>query len=839
MGDRVRSVGEAIENLDRDTVPGYPWKKMGFSTKGDLVDCPDLEETYNRYEREVEDWYAHGRGKQPVHYFYVFGKKDFYSMKKIEGKTRRTIQCADTMSTIFLDRWLGKRIRAVEDNEIGVACANTPEQTRTIYEMLRESGFAKESVGYDFTAWDRSLPTELLEITIEELCRGLPKWVVDHVKYLHCHSPFIVSGRHGGIIIFRTGGTPSGIFITSIINTILHDGIDKVFYWMKDLPVVLMSAGDDGIHFGDERIVESIPDYVEYAKGLGLEAKPDMETGSGTDYVSFLATKYILLPSKGIWVRIPTDFGRATQKFPEAVTSDDPSVLYNMFVEISGLVLRMREGVPGDSFPPLLNWFDEYYNKSTFQLLALHGYKSQSLVVDKMKSQRKIGKRSAPKTLQKLKEKKNTPIAKPAAKPQKKSVKAAPRKRTIRRSHLRSDPSVYHAHASAAALHPRVVGFIPSHYGNLRQPLVPVTLTSSFRIQIPTGQSGQFIFPFANADSSVGSDKMVAFYGLIAATNSNASATAMTYYTYAQRLSDVYPFAAYVGSDTICVSGPGNVQCTVVRGSYLDEYPIFTWISPNSTFAFPQPAGGMLANASAQYKHNEVCTRFQSMYGTPVSTVHGNPLAGMPRAKGEFFDANLPPQVGWRGDTPLAATNSNNGLSLDQLMASPAYLGAAHDVTAPICCVENVSANTITLLVDCQRTYYLTPTEQALANVSYSTLLESTGLRVDSRIMLLASGGAVGSTAAEAAVKKIDATLAHPALSQPLDGGVDPKPIAEAVKANPVVAKSKPKHGDSYEERFVGVMDNAVKPLEEAGEFMWDHREDIISGFKWLSELLA
>lgn len=334
LGNIVRDIGESADfksGLRLASKNGEPLESLGISTKKDLLDPSiDWEEVLGfpgvKTIDQLVDYLLSvvDAGGNVATIMRVFPKVDMHSLKKIVGKKYRTIQLQDAISFLMMRKRLQKRIEAIHEQVDwdGVLAQFFPTFKSKVFAPC-EKAF---SSGEDYSSWDKTVSAPLMEMAIRILCEGMNEnfinWVINDAVY----APYYYSDSP--MYTLRIGQVPSGHYLTTILNTIVHQILTKAMWYKAngDEPMTNVVCGDDGVVYAQnpEAVLRYTATCEEQATLHGMAFKGDLYA-PGVPYPPgshppFLATigGYVRTKYFGqIFVTVPADPVRAFQRLPE------------------------------------------------------------------------------------------------------------------------------------------------------------------------------------------------------------------------------------------------------------------------------------------------------------------------------------------------------------------------------------------------------------------------------------------------------------------------------------------------------------------------------------------
>lgn len=365
---------------------------------------------------------------------------------------------------------------------------------------------------------------------------------------------------------------------------------------------------------------------------------------------------------------------------------------------------------------------------------------------------------------------------------------------------------------------------IPSYYGRLPFPLVPLRFKTLERISIPAGNTLAMDFPHELAESGA-LDHLVAFDYVLGATGSNQSATAVTPKYYPLKISDCMPTGGQTGQTARpYLSTSGSVTVTVVRSSTLDEWPQFIYTGASNTQAIPQWIDASYTTDTNPL-HSQDITVLASAMGAMVNNVLGSEMAAAPREPGSHFYAVLPCALSDAGACTLGYSRSVAGYTWSQAFETNIGSGVAAECARPKLAITNSSStNAVTVTIEVCRNIFVAPTEQ-FVTIKPDDCIRECEFRFPVEALLLGSCGAVSDSHHRAHAGALLRAGAHP-LVQP-----EHKPIiAHSIKNTNTFTKGV---GALPEEPEPDFIDSVLSGLKSSAKTL------AVQGAGWLAEQAA
>jgi hypothetical protein len=326
-------------------------------------------------------------------------------------------------------------------------------------------------------------------------------------------------------------------------------------------------------------------------------------------------------------------------------------------------------------------------------------------------------------------------------------------------SNAYDDEHVYRGYQMIAAMVPDKLHMIPSHYGALPFPVQLARLTYTNTFTLTTGQALTITFQRFYSDATY-ADKFAAGVYCIGAYGSDQRTTDVSsnIMWYNQRLGQIVP----TGDSTAATTGvkfmAGSFGCQVIKSSYLDEDPSFTYTGASNVSATPQWSGNPTVGSTAGYSDH---IPLQSLFGTPNIAALGNELPGIPLFKGQYYRGLIPIAMFERGTTefrPGVTVTTVPGYPQWQVLTANTEFPA---VTVPSLTVKNNASNSITIVFKLGQNVEIIPTEQAVAS-NPGACVRSSRYPVPTECLTLSSAADGGKDMQEAMHNAIERTKNHP-----------------------------------------------------------------------------
>ena len=233
------------ELLELNTGTGRPLKQQ-YSTKKQMLDELTIPHLVS-YLTWLEDQIAAGT-ETPEMVFDVFSKLDKYKFKKIYGNRLRTIQGGDVIYLIQLMRWVYPATKTLYDQHPRFMLTF---DMHSFVERVTLAFAGDYTIGMDATGFDRGVPATVTNFVVLDLAARseCPAAMQVHLAKVASYGPLQLPS---GELLNRSGGNPSGIFLTSLFNCVFNDLMhievyQSIFGLDFDSHVHWIMTGDDSI----------------------------------------------------------------------------------------------------------------------------------------------------------------------------------------------------------------------------------------------------------------------------------------------------------------------------------------------------------------------------------------------------------------------------------------------------------------------------------------------------------------------------------------------------------------------------------------------------------------
>lgn len=401
----------------------------------------------------------------------------------------------------------------------------------------------------------------------------------------------------------------------------------------------------------------------------------------------------------------------------------------------------------------------------------------------------------------------------------------------------------YRAYQMRAALVPETAQLIPSYYGRLPLPLVPVRLTASGTVTIPASQQATLLFlknaffPPATAPHNFTKTTypiMAAYIVDAVGTNNGSEGGGATWsgkiksICSTTAIEDVVPMSPYLTTGGYSYyrshhSG-GLVKMEVVKASALDEDPIMSYTGAcnmSSEFQQNSDTSGDAELGVAKHSH----PRLQSVLGMGSTQSHGNEFTNIPKEKSSHFVAVLPPVIDWQGRMMPVGPQTPTGDSWAGLMADGKSYDATGvggvtayvDATIRLLTVKNSSAtNAITLNFNISHNYFVLPSEQYAAS-NPNACVREVRYRLPAELLTVTSSGAIGDTTRLAHIAAVHKTSGHRHAQQKTHQASIASALSSVNTTHSAAPPAAPNPDADHVGRAVGHIAKAGKSLAKSG----------------------
>lgn len=301
--------------------------------------------------------------------YWVFPKYDKYPLAKIESKTFRTIQMAPLHSHMLMEKYLSTIEEAIKELNPHICTGLRPcDYAKKIGDLDLKS----YSIGYDFTAMDRSIPAYMIVRIFQMFEPLIGKNLATMFSHDICFSPIIVPGQE---FLFRSGGSPSGHRWTTCVNnlvttwmhmatrSILVGGLKRGQVCLlpeDDFPIKVRIMGDDGLICADT--LEHLTTYCTVFNFVVTQVWN--EPGTGIKWDPFVAPPGVgsvfldLFPAKVRGYTIPVQ-ARTSRIMPKVVQHFDAERLETLVGVrdwLAPLIVMLADNGHLEKAPASLKW---------------------------------------------------------------------------------------------------------------------------------------------------------------------------------------------------------------------------------------------------------------------------------------------------------------------------------------------------------------------------------------------------------------------------------------------------------------------------------------------------
>jgi len=277
----------------------------------------------------------------------VHSKRDKYSYKKLATNNFRIIQGGSLLLHYLCHKYLRFANKALARRpNVFTSCSPAELSKR----LMRNVAF-RSSCGIDFSGFDASQSSELTE----HILRGLlahsdaPHSIVEYIVSAITQAPSVFPS---GLLLMRMGGNPSGCYLTTTINTILHLAFIAAFNDAFDTDIDPNCCGDDGAHAGTDEDLQSFVEHVvafgelfgftikvaESSEGSAIHKFPELPTFLGRRIVCVNHTT-----SFSVLVEVPKIATRALCSDTD-VSANGDDVRRGVYVALGGWVILRQYG---------------------------------------------------------------------------------------------------------------------------------------------------------------------------------------------------------------------------------------------------------------------------------------------------------------------------------------------------------------------------------------------------------------------------------------------------------------------------------------------------------------
>jgi hypothetical protein len=235
----------------------------------------------------------------PLQTFSVFLKTDKYALAKILNHVFRTIQAMSLglhMLMLYYFFFAEKRLKTIFRDQVLVGILTSEVPDRYGWDEMNSY-----SIGYDFTAMDRSESSTLIFPIIRAFGRHMGQHIADYFAFVITFGMLTVTPT---LSFWRSGGNPSGQYLTTMVNCLiaiyLHTATLHHLGWLPtdqilcDNPVdssgktrwlKIRIVGDDGLIMAKDKSV-----LIQYKEALDFIISLTFYTeGTGIKWDSVIA----------------------------------------------------------------------------------------------------------------------------------------------------------------------------------------------------------------------------------------------------------------------------------------------------------------------------------------------------------------------------------------------------------------------------------------------------------------------------------------------------------------------------------------------------------------------
>lgn len=315
---------DIFDDVDMSSGVGRPWKFL-FPSKQHMVDAFGGEAEFLQAMREFEEAISAGECLPDLNWA-VFSKTDKYKLAKLTSARLRTIQGGSIVHLLLLKRWIKNLVHAVYANHPRIFMVRTNFSfVQRVVRDLRD----RWTVGFDATGYDRNVPGDFILALLQDCLRltGCPENVALLLVHSTVYGDLVLPD---GSIIDRSGGNPSGVFVTGFINSCYMDYIKhSVYEEMGISDVQWLITGDDSLDAYAHPGVDVKAVAQAMASFTGMEIKVDLMDGQlyppGTHAPYLSTVSYI---HDGFVVTLPSEARRTLGWWHTQPATCTPDKLY-------------------------------------------------------------------------------------------------------------------------------------------------------------------------------------------------------------------------------------------------------------------------------------------------------------------------------------------------------------------------------------------------------------------------------------------------------------------------------------------------------------------------------
>nr|WPR16417.1 MAG: polyprotein [Robin hepatovirus 2] len=216
---------EGMDSIDMNTSPGLPYVLQNLSKK-DLIKEVEAGVLYYFHPTLMAYWMMANRcmekGFEIECVFATCAKDELRPVEKVKAGNTRAIECAPLHFTLLVRQVWGTVIGALQSNPgwhtgIAVGCDPDGDWDPIFKYALR---FADYGIDLDFKNFDASLSPFMIERGCQVMgaLAGMPHDWTRSISNAICYSQHMI----GNMIYHVTGGMPSGIPCTSLLNSVIN-----------------------------------------------------------------------------------------------------------------------------------------------------------------------------------------------------------------------------------------------------------------------------------------------------------------------------------------------------------------------------------------------------------------------------------------------------------------------------------------------------------------------------------------------------------------------------------------------------------------------------------------
>jgi hypothetical protein len=299
-----------------------------------------------------------------------------------------------------------------------------------------------------------------------------------------------------------------------------------------------------------------------------------------------------------------------------------------------------------------------------------------------------------------------------------------------------------------AAQNPDKAFQIPSYFGRLPRPVMPIRLCARLTDVVTTGKTMIIVPTTCLYDNTT--TKLHAFAWRTDTTATDQSAAAPNYVPYNYSIEDVAP--VYNPLTYICSTG--KIAVNVTRGSAMDEPPTIRVVSAATAAGSYQDHPSISDDADTYYTEQPIMDYALSDSHDMVNNSHGHEMDNLQPTTGLHAVMYLPGVINGRGTMKFLTPQNAGASTWAQILNQ--YEGKRNGLII----ITNTSPNSITVNVTMIRNIFACPTEQAIQSGTVVPVREAPFQMPLACVTAVHSGGA-GLAVSDAHISALDKMASH------------------------------------------------------------------------------